>query len=80
MTLTERAFSSTPTAHLAQWRGGPSISRVLHLQRAYLYDSGDVRRGRKIGKTYGCLYHITPGGLIPVEYDGHRMIEAGKAG
>lgn len=75
MTLTTRALASTPTAHLARWRGGPAKDRVRHLKTAFHYDAGDPWRGQKIGKAYGCLYHVTRKGLIPVQYFGHRMSE-----
>ena len=45
MTLTDRAFTSAPTAHLARWRGGPSVARAIYLQSAFHYDAGDPWRG-----------------------------------
>lgn len=74
MTLTARALTSTPTAHLACWRGGPTKWRVERISQLH-YDAGDPWRGRKIGAVYGCLYHVTRSGLVPVRYDGHRMVE-----
>ncbi len=74
MTLTQRAFASSPTAHLARWRGGPARDRVCYLKSAFHYDSGDPWKGRKISKTYGCIYHVTRMGLIPARYDGNRMV------
>lgn len=75
MTLTERALGSTPTAHLAEWRGNPPDEHIQHLQKHFYYDSGDARRGTKVGKTYGCMYHVIINGLVPVSYIGCRMLE-----
>lgn len=59
MNLTQKAFASTPTAHLARWHGGPTQERVKWIRSRLHYDAGDPWRGQKIGATYGCLYHIT---------------------
>jgi hypothetical protein len=81
VTLTQKAFASTPTAHLSRWHGGPSRERVDYLRSASHYDSGDPWKGRKIGKTYGCLYQITRDGLVPVRYDaGGIVIESPTPG
>jgi hypothetical protein len=60
----------------ARWRGGPTQERVKWIRSHLHYDCGDLWRGRKIGATYGCLYHVIRAGLVPVKYSGHRMSEA----
>lgn len=45
MTITSKALASTPTAHLARWRGGPTRERVEWIRAAV-----SLRRGRPVAR------------------------------
>lgn len=48
---------------------GPSRERIEEIRRLFFYDAGcDPWRGKKLGRYYGCMFHITRNGLIEVEY------------
>lgn len=55
---------------------GPSRERIVEIHQRYWFDAGNPWAGNKLGRYYGCLFHVLPGGqLVEVRYgrDGREL-------